>query len=319
VGNQLEHGFHALTRSTDPRDDRCSIHRNEGNPMKKIHTLLPGLLSSVAIGTFAPAHADVAQMLPSGETVKHLRDYQVIEFRRYVTSDGERAHFAKYFDTYFPEAFEQLGVMVFGQFLDRDQPNHFTWMRGFRDISARPIANAAFYYGPVWKEHKLKVNAILPDSDNVMLLRPLHAERGVSVLPAVDPVIEEGGATGVVVAQIFAVKKGSEDAFAQKAEAAFAGYRVAGVHEAGVLVTLDVPNNFPQLPVRTDGPWLVWLGVAKDSATLESSLLEPMKRAEKSLDDTGMLRGATERLVMDPTPRSRLRWFVDGDAGKASQ
>ena len=235
-----------------------------------------------------------------------------------MTTDGERTHFAKYFDAYFPEAFEQLGVMVFGQFLDRDQPNHFTWMRGFKDISARPIANAAFYYGPVWKEHRLKVNAILPDSDNVMLLRPLHPEHGVSVLPAVDPVIEEGGATGVVVAHIFAVRKGSEDAFAQKAEAAFAQYRVAGVHEAGVLVTLDVPNNFPQLPIRTDGPWLIWIGVAKDTATLESSLAAPMKRVEQALGDTGLLRGATERLVMDPTPRSRLRWLADAAAGKSS-
>ncbi|MEO7324025.1 MAG: hypothetical protein ABIW82_04275 [Dokdonella sp.] len=286
--------------------------------MKKIHTLLPGILASVAAGTFAPARAAETHTLPTIETLQHLQDYQVVEFRRYVTTDGERAHFAKYFDTYFPEAFEQLGVMVFGQFLDRDHANHFTWLRGFKDISARPIANAAFYYGPVWKEHKLKVNAILPDSDNVMLLRPLHAEHGVSVLPAVDPVIEEGGATGVVIAQIFAVKKGSEEAFAQKAEAAFAQYRVAGVHEAGVLVTLDVANNFPQLPIRTDGPWLIWLGVAKDTATLESSLAAQMKHVEQSLGDTGLLRGATERLVMDPTPRSRLRWLADGAVGKPS-
>ncbi|MEO5558178.1 MAG: hypothetical protein ABIO49_00700 [Dokdonella sp.] len=286
--------------------------------MKKIRVLVPALLSSITVSAFAAAHAGEAHTMPSIDTVKHLQDYQVIEFRRYVTTDGERTHFAKYFDAYFPEAFEQLGVMVFGQFLDRDQPNHFTWVRGSKDISARPIANAAFYYGPVWKEHKLKVNAILPDSDNVMLLRPLHAEHGVSVLPAVDPVIEEGGATGVVVAQIFAVKKGSEEAFAQKAEAAFAHYRVAGVHEAGVLVTLDVPNNFPQLPIRTDGPWLIWLGVAKDTATLESSLAAQMKRVEQSLGDTGLLRGATERLVMDPTPRSRLRWFVDAAAGTPS-
>lgn len=286
--------------------------------MKKIHALLPGILASVATGSFASAHAAETRTMPTLETVQHLQDYQVLEFRRYVTKDGERAHFAKYFDTYFPEAFEQLGVMVFGQFLDRDQPNHFTWVRGFKDVSARPIANAAFYYGPVWKEHKLKVNAILPDSDNVMLLRPLHAEHGVSVLPAVDPVIEEGGATGVVVAQIFAVKKGEEDAFAQKAEAAFAQYRIAGVHEAGVLVTLDVTNNFPQLPVRTDGPWLIWIGVAKDTATLESSLAAPMKAVEQTLGETGLLRGATERLVMDPTPRSRLRWLVDAAAGKPS-
>ncbi len=242
------------------------------------------------------------------ESVKHLQEFQVIELRRYTTSDGARARFAKYFDTYFPEAFEQLGAMVFGQFLERDNPNHFTWLRGYKDLSARPIVNAAFYYGPLWKEHRSKVNAILPDSDNVMLMRPLHAEQGITVLPAIDPVDEDKGAQGVVVMQIFAVKKGSEEAFAKQAETAFSRYHIDGVHEAGVLVTLDVPNNFPQLPIRTDGPWLVWVGVVRDNATLDAKIAPVMKAVEQSLAGTDLLRGETERVVMNPTPRSRLRW-----------
>ncbi|KRE89535.1 hypothetical protein ASG87_04205 [Frateuria sp. Soil773] len=243
------------------------------------------------------------------QTVQHLRDYRVIEFRRYVTKDGERARFVKYFDTYFPEAFEQLGAMVFGQFTERGNPNRFTWLRGFKDLDARPVVNAAFYYGPLWKEHRLKVNAILPDSDNVMLMRPLHPDQGVTVLPAVDPVAEPSGAQGIVVAQIFAVRKGSEEAFARQAEAAFARYRIDGVHPAGVLVTLDVPNNFPQLPIRTDGPFLVWLGVVRDEATLATRLDPLLQAAEQALAGGGLLRGAPERVVMDPTARSRLRWL----------
>jgi hypothetical protein len=249
------------------------------------------------------------------ESVQHLKDYQVVEFRRYVTSDGELAHFVKYFDTYFPEAFEQLGAMVFGQFTERGHPNHFTWLRGFHDINARPIVNAAFYYGPLWKEHRIKVNAILPDSDNVMLLRPLHPDQGITVLPAVDPVTEDDGAQGIVVAQVFAIKKGSEEAFAKRAEAAFAGYHVDGVRPAGVLVTLDVPNNFPQLPIRTDGPFLVWLGVVRNDSTLDKELAPRLASAAKSLLASGLLRGAPERVVMDPTPRSRLRWLSGIDTG----
>jgi len=249
------------------------------------------------------------------QSVQHLKDYQVVEFRRYVTSDGELAHFVKYFDTYFPEAFEQLGAMVFGQFTERGRPNRFTWLRGFHDINARPIVNAAFYYGPLWREHRIKVNAILPDSDNVMLLRPLHPDQGITVLPAVDPVTEEDGARGIVVAQIFAVKKGSEDAFAKQAEAAFAAYRIDGVHPAGVLVSLEVPNNFPQLPIRTDGPFLVWLGVSRDETALDRQLAPILTSVETSLAAGGLLRGAPERVVMDPTPRSRLRWLPDTTAG----
>ncbi|WP_158885457.1 NIPSNAP family protein [Rhodanobacter sp. L36] len=274
--------------------------------MKKfLATLLPFVAACIALGTSSALARQATDM----QTVEHLQDNQVIEFRRYVTEHGERAHFVKYFDAYFPEAFEQLGAMVFGQFTERGNPNHFTWLRGFKDLSARPIIESAFYYGPVWKEHRIKVNAILPDSDNVMLMRPLHPERGVLVLPAVDPVVEENGAQGIVVAQIFSVKKGSEDAFARQAEQAFAAYSDTGVRTAGLLVSLDVPNNFPQLPIRSDGPFLVWLGVVRDDAAL-AQITPRMTSAEHALATSGLLRSAPERLVMDPTPRSRLRWLT---------
>jgi hypothetical protein len=273
--------------------------------MKKfLAKIFPFVAVCIALG----ASSASARQAPDMESVKHLQDNQVIEFRRYVTKDAERAHFVKYFDAYFPEAFEQLGAMVFGQFTERGNPNHFTWLRGFKDLSTRPIIESAFYYGPVWKEHRIKVNAILPDSDNVMLMRPMHPERGVLVLPAVDPVTEENGAQGIVVAQIFSVKKGSEDTFAKQAEQAFAAYDVAGVRTAGVLVSLYVPNNFPQLPIRGDGPFLVWLGVIRDDAAL-TQLAHRMTSAEHALATGGLLRNAPERLVMDPTPRSRLRWL----------
>ena len=109
----------------------------------------------------------------------------------------------------------------------------------------------------MWKEHKSTMNDLMIDSDNVLLLHPLDPQRGVGIMPAVDPVDEAGGAQGVVVAQMFALKPGSVDTFASQAEPIFASYRATGAREAGVLVTLDAPNNFPQLPIRTDGPYLV--------------------------------------------------------------
>jgi len=155
------------------------------------------------------------------------------------------------------------------------------------------------------------MNSLMLDSDNVLLLRPLSAERRIPVLPSVDPVKERKGAQGVVVAQIFAVKPNSIDAFAKQAEATFASYRAAGAREAGVLVTLDVPNNFPQLPVRTDGPYLVWLGIVKDNKTLDAQLTPLVERSTQPLSATGLLRSAPELVILDPTHRSRLRWFIE--------
>lgn len=288
-------------------------HRHRYAAMFGICVAIAVGLAGAAVATPASSQ-DHTETLPSMETVKHLHDYQVIELRRYTTADGTRGRFAKYFDTYFPEAFEQLGAMVFGQFLERANPNRFVWLRGYKDLQARPVVNASFYYGPLWREHRDKINAILPDSDNVLLLRPLRPDTEITVLPAVDPVIEEQGAQGVAVMQIIAIKKGHEAAVAQQAEALFNSYHVAGVHQAGILVTLDVPNNFPQLPIRTDGPWLVWLGIAQDNQVLEKQLKPAMKVAAQRLVDTGLLREAPELVELDPTPRSRLRWLPGAGA-----
>jgi hypothetical protein len=204
-----------------------------------------------------------------------------------------------------------MGAIVFGQYFERKNSNGFTWIRGFRSIDARAVVNAEFYYGPLWKEHRQTLNKLIEDSDNVLLLRPLNAERGITVLPAVDPVIEIKGAQGVVVALIFAVKASSIDAFAKEAEATFAGYRAAGADEVGVLVTLDVVNNFPQLPVRTDGPYLVWLGLIKDNQTLDSKFSQLLDRSLPVFSATDLLRSAPEVVILDPTQRSRLRWLED--------
>ena len=178
-------------------------------------------------------------------------DFQVVEFRRYTVRDGEREHFATYFESYFPEAFQQLGAIAFGDFTEPQHPEHFTWMRGFHDMDERAKVNSAFYFGPVWKEHKATLNGLMTDSDNVLLLRPLRQDTQVPVLPAVDPVSEPQGAKGIVVAQIFRVKAAQVEAVAASAEAGFAKYKDAGAREAGLLVTLDAPNNFLNCPFAT--------------------------------------------------------------------
>jgi hypothetical protein len=267
------------------------------------------LLTVIAACNVASAQTNPATGKAPLEHNQRAGDFQVFEFRRYTIKEGEREHFAQYFESYFPEAFQQIGAIAAGSFLERRNQSGFTWIRGFHTIEDRAIANAAFYYGPVWKEHKKTLNDLMTDSDNVMLLRPLSPEQGVPVLPAVDPVTEANGARGIVVAQIFAVKANSVEAFAKQAEMTFAGYRAAAAREAGVLVTLDVTNNFPQLPIRTDGPYLVWLGILKDNQMLESQFTPVAERSLPSLSATGLLRAAPELVILDPTQRSRLRWL----------
>ena len=267
---------------------------------------IASLISSTGSGG-----AESGTHVPAAKGVNALpqsHDYQVVEFRRYTIKPGQRDNFALYFDTLFPEAFQQLGALAIGQFLERDHSNGFTWMRGFKTIEDRAIVNSAFYYGAVWKEHKATLNGILDDSDNVLLLRPLD-EGGIAVLPAVDAVTERPSEDrGRVMAQIFHVTQGRVSELAGRAAKAFAAYRALGASEACVLVTLDVPNNFPALPIRTDGPYLVWVGLIPNEAALESQVEASMERAARELMTTGLINGVPETVVMSPTPRSRLRW-----------
>lgn len=229
--------------------------------------------------------------------------YPIIEFRRYTTIEGGQAAFARYFETLFPEAFQQLGAMALGQFTERERRNSFLWLRGFASWEQRAVVNAAFYYGPVWKEHKATLNGLMTDSDDVLLLRPLRAGSGVPTLPTVDPWQEPHGAQGEAVAVLFSVQPGAgtPEHLAELAAPAFAAWRESGWREAGVLATLDMPNNFPQLPVRGDGPHLVWLGIAAPGTGAPA--LEALDNSARAL-----LRSAPECIVLRPTPRSRLRF-----------
>jgi hypothetical protein len=188
----------------------------------------------------------------AGGTASVQGSFPVVELRRYAIKEGEREAFARDFETYFPEAFQQLGACVFGQFFERDNRSWFTWLRGYRSFDERAVVSSAFYDGPVWKEHAKAMNERLVDSGNVLLLQPLRPERGLALLPTGVSGADVSGPRGVVVAQIFAAHPGRVEALAMEAERAFADYRASGAREAGVLVSLDLANNFPRHPFRTD-------------------------------------------------------------------
>lgn len=238
-----------------------------------------------------------------------LPRYDVIELRRYTIAAGRRQQFARYFETFFPEAFQQLGAVAFGHFFEREQSDRFTWLRGFRDMPARAAVNHQFYDGPVWQEHRPKLNSCIVDSDDVLLLRPLYRHSDLPALAAVDPVAEPDGAQGIAVVQIFKVAAGRLDACALAAETSFLGYTGPGVTEAAILATLDQPNNFPRHPVRSDGTYLVWIGMLRDEAAL-AALKPRFDAAAAALGAAGLLDGQTELLVLDPGRRSRMRWML---------
>jgi hypothetical protein len=238
-------------------------------------------------------------------TIGHLGPFAVVELRRYTIAEGERAAFSTCFESFFPEAFQQLGALVLGHFLERDQPSRFTWLRAFANLDAMARVKSDFYYGPLWKEHRATMNARLIDWQDALLLEPLDARRPLALLPAVDPVREPAGARGLAVAHLLPVRG---DEARSAARAAFDRYGADGARELAALSTLDAVNTFPQHPVRSDGPWIVWLGVLADEAARAGFTIHA-ERAAAALAAAGLLRGAPELVWLDPAPRSRWRWL----------
>src|SRR5258708_2529567 len=107
------------------------MRRNTSCVAKTIRRIMlsycAGLLFLIASSALMLAQTYHATRNESMEHTKHLEKFQIIEFRGYTIKEPEREHFARYFESYFPEAFEQLGAIVFGSFLERRNRSHFTW------------------------------------------------------------------------------------------------------------------------------------------------------------------------------------------------
>src|SRR6266702_1691410 len=107
-------------------------------------------------------------------TRRRILPCMVIELRQYRCHPGRRDALIELFERELLDTQEAVGIRVLGQFHDLDRPDHFVWLRGFRDLAARAPALHAFYDGPVWRAHRDAANATMLDSDDVLLLRPLH-------------------------------------------------------------------------------------------------------------------------------------------------
>jgi hypothetical protein len=228
----------------------------------------------------------------------------VLELRQYKIVSSRRDALIAVFERWFIESQEAEEMRLVGQFRDRDDPNRFTWIRSFPDMTARERALNAFYFGPVWQAHRDEANPLLEDNDNVLLLKPLTPELAFAEPAAPAPSGQPLEPAGLVVATIHYLWKDPAEGFGSR----FAGriapaLAAAGLPVLGAYIPEASENTFPRLPVRQHEKVLVWFTRVADQATWED--------AQARLAHDPELADAQERpaqvLRLDPTPRSRLR------------
>jgi hypothetical protein len=236
----------------------------------------------------------------------------VVELRQYTLHPGSRDVLIDLFDREFIESQEAVGMRIIGQFRDRDNPNRFVWLRGFRDMPSRAQALKDFYGGLVWKAHSKAANATMIDSDNVLLLRPARVESGFSLDNGNRPPLgADKVPKGLVVATIYYFDASVSEDFVDFFEKILKPVLIdAGASILAYFVTENSVNTFPALPVREGENVFVWFSCFQDQAAYDRYATglarSPHWSAEISEELARRLKGHPEVLKLSPTARSLL-------------
>jgi hypothetical protein len=251
---------------------------------------------------------------PIGESSKQMQlCCPVVELRQYTMHPGKRDVLINLFDREFIESQEALGIKIIGQFRDLDHPDHFVWLRGFRDMTSRARALTDFYGGPVWKAHREVANATMINSDNVLLLRPALPTSGFSLENMKRPPAGfDEVPTGLVVTTIYYFEGPVAPDFINFFEHTLRPVATSlGATVSAYFVTENSENTFPALPVRAGENVFVWFSTFRDLAAYEiyvAALSESERwRDEVSVGLKRYLDRVPEVLRLSPTARSQLR------------
>jgi hypothetical protein len=225
-----------------------------------------------------------------------------------------RDRFVDLFEREFIEAQEALGITVIGQFRDLDDANRFVWVRGFPDMATRGEALNAFYVvpAPAWKAHREEANAMIVDSDNVLLLHAVRPAPEFAAAPAHRaPLNATNDPPGLLVATIYYLDAPADAEFVDFFEHRITpALRESGISVSAYFASETSANNFPRLPVRENEPVFVWFALYRDQHE-HKNRAAALNGAKRWRDDVAIelrhrLKSVPQTLRLTPTPRSLL-------------
>jgi quinol monooxygenase YgiN len=235
----------------------------------------------------------------------------IVELRQYTLFPGKRDALIALFEEHFIESQEATGMRIAATFRDLGDPNRFVWVRGFADMRARHEALTAFYYGPVWQEHRNHANATLEDNDNVLLLHPAFAGSGFVLDGLARPAPGAPVSSRLVVATIYYLREDALAAFAAAFRRDLAPLlERRGARILAQYVSDNSKNSFERLPVREKEhvfvSFAVFDGAEAYDRHLKALAADERWRAFVAAQSSVMER-PPETLLLQPTPRSLVR------------
>mgnify|MGYP001547742514 FL=1 len=225
----------------------------------------------------------------------------IVELRRYVLHPGARDTLIALFERELMEPQEAAGMLLIAQYRDIDDPNTFTWLRGFPNMAARATALTTFYDGPAWARHRDAANATMVSSDDVRMLHP------VSRSPLTSRTAR------LTVATIYTLTDDAAPGFAARfAHAILPRLAASGMHPFALFETEHSDNTFPRLPVREHEHAFVWLAQFDELDAYDrcaaALAADPRWRDDIRLALDRQLAAPPLVWRLTPTSRSPERW-----------
>ncbi len=232
----------------------------------------------------------------------------IVDLRQYTLKPGRRDDLIGLFEEHFVDGQEAAGMHVVGQFRDLDDPDRFVWLRAFDSMPARQAALEAFYHGPVWQAHRAAANDTLLDSDDALLLRPVHLSAGYPEFGRPRPApVDHSSVVGVSVVYR---DRPVDAAYCELVlGAAVPELAAAGGEPLAVFVTEPAANNFPALPLREENV-VVWVArFADDDAYARHGERLSASRVWREAVQPQLMataKGPAQELRLRPARRSQL-------------
>ncbi len=215
---------------------------NDTQSTAKMTVLARATMQIIVVLAMGGALAGATQQQKTPACRGETRTDKIIELRNYTLLPGKRDTLIELFEREFVETQEAMGARIVGTFRDIDSPDHFVWIRSFKDLDTRAGALTAFYNGPAWHAHSKAANATMLDTDNVHML---HSAGPLLCLPAGRPARDATDVLQTLLAiDIYVLSGHTEKELRAQA--------IRDPAIIGMFTTEHSPNNFPAMPVHTN-------------------------------------------------------------------
>ncbi|HEV7782187.1 MAG TPA: hypothetical protein VGO58_13025 [Chitinophagaceae bacterium] len=200
---------------------------------------------------------------------------KVLELRNYLLKPNMTDEFSSYFNKHFVDPMTELGGHTLGQFKIAGMNDRFVWFRGFTDMSTRiKFLNDFYIESPVWREFGPGANAMIINSDNVHLLRPLNNGRNTTDQSEAvsSPVLQTD--KGVTVIDFYICNSTIHTAIDLFNTSYLPFLKTLNMENISLWISEMSENDFPRLPVFQDKNLLVAITNYKDEKEYQAKQKE---------------------------------------------